>query len=130
MDFSLSEEQEEVRKLARQILEDLVTNDRLKELEACDQGIDRQAWGELAKANLLGVAIPEEYGGSAMGLFTLGVLLEEVGRTVAPLPAFPTLLLGALRGHLARVDAREVDPHGRHGRHPRRPPLALVPSSR
>ena len=96
MDFSLSEEQTEVRDLARRILEDLVTNERLKQIEAADEPLDREVWKELARANLLGVAVDEAYGGSGLGYFTLCVLLEEIGRAVAPLPALPCLALGAL----------------------------------
>jgi alkylation response protein AidB-like acyl-CoA dehydrogenase len=96
MDFSLREEQQEVRDLARRILVDLVTNERLKQVEASDDGIDRNAWDALAGAGLLGVAIPEEHGGSALGFQTLCVLLEEVGRAVAPLPVLASLVLGAL----------------------------------
>ncbi len=96
MDFSIREEQQEVRELARRILDDLVTNDRLRQVEASDEGIDRRAWEALAGASLLGVAIPEQHGGSALGFHTLCVLLEEVGRAVAPIPAFASLVLGAL----------------------------------
>lgn len=96
MDFSIREEQQEVRELARRILDDLVTNDRLRQVEASDEGIDRRAWEALAGAGLLGIAIPEEHGGSALGFHTLCVLLEEVGRAVAPIPAFASLVLGAL----------------------------------
>jgi alkylation response protein AidB-like acyl-CoA dehydrogenase len=96
MDFSLSEEQNAVRELARKILEDLASNERLKRVEAADPVFDRELWRELAKANLLGVAIDEEYGGNGMGFFTLCLLLEEVGRSVAPVPLLPSLVLGAL----------------------------------
>ena len=48
-----------------------------------------------ASAVLLGLALPEEYGGGEMGFFGLCVLLQEVGRTVAPIPAHATLVLGA-----------------------------------
>ena len=96
MDFALSEEQQEVRDLARKILEDLSTHERLVEVEASAEGIDRALWQELAKSNLLGVGLPEEFGGSEMGFFSTCVLLEEVGRTVAAVPAIPTLVLGAL----------------------------------
>jgi len=96
MDFSLSEEQEEVGRLARQILGDLSTHERLKEVEAGDEGVDRALWRELGKANLLGVALPEASGGSDMGFFTLLVLLEEVGRAAAQIPAVPALVGGAL----------------------------------
>jgi alkylation response protein AidB-like acyl-CoA dehydrogenase len=96
MDFSFREEQQQVRDLARQILDDLVGKDRLQQVEASEEGIDRGAWEALAGAHLLGVAIPEEHGGSALGFHTLCVLLEEVGRAVAPIPAFASLVLGAL----------------------------------
>ena len=96
MDFSLSEEQQEVRDLARKILEDLSTHESLRQVEAGAEGIDRALWQELAKANLLGVGLPEEFGGSEMGFFSTCVLMEEVGRTVAAVPAIPTLVLGAL----------------------------------
>jgi alkylation response protein AidB-like acyl-CoA dehydrogenase len=96
MDFSFREEQQQVRDLARQILEDLVDNERLKQVEAGDEGIDRRTWEALAGAHLLGVALAEEHGGSALGFHTLCVLLEEVGRAVAPVPAFASLVLGAL----------------------------------
>ena len=96
MDFSLSDEQVELRDLARKILEDIATNDRLKEIESKDPVFDERLWRELAKASLLGVAIPEEFGGSGFGTFELCVLLQEIGRAVAPVPAVATLALGAL----------------------------------
>lgn len=96
MDFAYSPEQEALRELARSILRDHVTHDRLKALEARGEWFDMAAWGELAKANLLGVAIPEEYGGSGLGLVELGLLLEEVGRAVAPVPALAALALGGM----------------------------------
>ncbi len=96
MDFSYSETQQEVQNLARKILEDLVTNDRLKEVEATDEVFDRALWKELAKANMLGLGVAEAYGGSGMDYQTVCILLEEIGRTVAPVPALATLVLGAL----------------------------------
>ncbi|HYU39036.1 MAG TPA: acyl-CoA dehydrogenase family protein [Acidimicrobiia bacterium] len=96
MDFSLSEEQEATRDLARQILSDRVTHERLKEIEAGGEGFDRDTWAELAKAGLLGIALPEDVSGSGLGFVALCRLLEEVGRTVAPVPVLPTVVLGAL----------------------------------
>jgi len=96
VDFSLSEAQRDVQELARKILEDLSTHERLVEVEAGPDGMDRRLWKELAAAELLGVAAPGEHGGSAMGFLTLCVLLQEVGRTVAAVPVLPSLVLGAL----------------------------------
>jgi alkylation response protein AidB-like acyl-CoA dehydrogenase len=96
MDFSFTEDQEALRQLARTIFDDHCTHERLKAIEAQPEWFDRTLWGELAKANLLGVALPEDVGGSGLGLVELAVLLEESGRAVAPLPLWPSLVLGAL----------------------------------
>ena len=96
MDFSLSEEQQEVRNLARKILEDRCTHERLKQVEASAEGVDLELWRELARANLLGVGLPEAFGGSDLGFFTTCLLLEEIGRAVAPVPALATLVMAAL----------------------------------
>ena len=96
MDFSFSDEQQALREVARKILEAEATPDRLREVEKSDERIDRRLWAELAKANLLGAALPEAHGGSGLGFFELCMLLEEIGRAVAPVPAWATLALGAL----------------------------------
>ena len=66
MDFEFNEEEKSVSELARKILVDLITNERLKDLEARaaggPQGFDEEAYQALAESNLLGVAIPEEHG--------------------------------------------------------------------
>jgi alkylation response protein AidB-like acyl-CoA dehydrogenase len=96
VDFSLSEPQQEVRDLARRILEDLSTHERLVDVEAGAEGIDRRVWEELATAQLLGIAVPEAWGGSDMGFFALCVLVEEIGRAVSPVPVLPSLVMGGL----------------------------------
>ncbi len=82
--------------LARKILEDHATNERIKELEASEAPYDSKLWQALARSNLLGTAIPDAYGGADLGFMSLCLLLQEVGRTVAPVPVFPALVLGAL----------------------------------
>lgn len=96
MDWNPSEDERAVAELARKILEDHATNERLKALEAASTPYDADLWKALAEADLLGTAMPESDGGSGLGFFPLALLLQEVGRTVAPVPAFATLVLGAL----------------------------------
>jgi 3-oxocholest-4-en-26-oyl-CoA dehydrogenase beta subunit len=96
MDFSFSEEQQEIQGLAAQILGDKVTHDRLKEVEASPDWFDRDLWSELAKAGLVGIALPTDVGGGGFGILEAALVLEEVGRTVAPVPYLPTVILGAL----------------------------------
>jgi alkylation response protein AidB-like acyl-CoA dehydrogenase len=53
-------------------------------------------WDELANQGWLGLHIDDAYGGSGFGLPELVVVLEELGRAVAPGPMLPTVLAGAL----------------------------------
>jgi acyl-CoA dehydrogenase len=58
--------------------------------------VDRELWAELARANLLGIALPEEVGGSGLGILELCLLLEQQGRRLAPVPILPTLVMAGL----------------------------------
>ena len=96
MDFDLSEEQRSLGELARGIFEREVTKERLRELEASGECVDDRLWAKLAEANLLGLAVPEAHGGMGFGLLELCVLLQEVGRALAPVPVLPALVLAGL----------------------------------
>jgi alkylation response protein AidB-like acyl-CoA dehydrogenase len=95
MDFTFTEEQETIAKVARQLFEHRATPEHLTELEAADVRYDAALWRELATADLLGIALPETVGGSGHGFVELALLLAEVGASVAPVPVYATLLLGA-----------------------------------
>jgi len=96
MNFDLTEEQQALLDLSNQIFEGSSPADRVEEIETTEERFDSDLWKELANANLLGVAIPEEYGGLGFGVFELALILEQQGRTVAPVPLLPTLVMGAL----------------------------------
>ena len=57
-------------------------------------GFSRDLWQEMAKLGWTGILIPEEYGGASLGLADLAVVLEALGRTLAPEPFLSTVLLG------------------------------------
>jgi alkylation response protein AidB-like acyl-CoA dehydrogenase len=96
MDFALSEEQQELTGLADRILEDRMNLQHLKERDRSEDWYDRDTWAELAKANILGIALPESVGGLGFGFLDLCMVLRVVGRHVAPLPVIPTLVEAAL----------------------------------
>ena len=96
MDFSYTPEQEAVRELVRRILADHSNHERLREIEAGDEGYDATLWKKLAEANVPGIALPEEFGGSGFGILELCIVFEEMGRHIAPVPLLPTLALGGL----------------------------------
>lgn len=96
MDFSFTEDQSSIRDLVKQVLTDIVNDDSLKALAKEGVWFHERAWRQLAASEMLGLAIPEEYGGAGMGLTELCLLLQQVGRTVAPIPAIETLVSAAL----------------------------------
>jgi alkylation response protein AidB-like acyl-CoA dehydrogenase len=96
MDFGFTSEQEDIRGLADRIFGDLCKPDRLPDCERPSEHLDRELWKALADAGLLGVALPDSFGGMGYGIAELCILLEQAGRHVAPVPLLPCLLLAAL----------------------------------
>lgn len=96
MDFSLNDEQQATRDLAKQILGDLMTPERHRELELAGEWTDTKVWSAMADAGLLGIAVPEEHGGAGLGFLEVALVLEEIGRTTAKVPYLPTVVLGAM----------------------------------
>lgn len=95
MDFTFTEAQQAVAEAAAGVLGGLAGHDRLLAVEATPDRFDDDLWRALAEATLLGVAVPEEHGGSGLGMTELCLLLEAQGRSVAPVPLWATLVLGA-----------------------------------
>ena len=97
MDFDLSDEQQATIDVAAKLLGDKATPDAIRELEGRDDlRFDRDLWAAMADAGLLGIAVPAEYGGAGLGVLELALVLEEVGRHTAPVPALASLALGGL----------------------------------
>jgi alkylation response protein AidB-like acyl-CoA dehydrogenase len=86
VDFSFTAEQADAAGLAATIFHDGCTPDRLKAVDAGAERFDRALWKTICDAGLTGLALPEEYGGSGLGVLEMCSVLVEAGRTVAPLP--------------------------------------------
>ena len=95
MDFTPTSAQDELGGLSRQILTDLATPERLRDVERSGTGLDATLWSELAKAGVLSAALPEAAGGAGLGLLEQSSVLIEIGRAVAPVPYLPCIVLGA-----------------------------------
>jgi alkylation response protein AidB-like acyl-CoA dehydrogenase len=96
MDFALTDEQQAAIDLTAQILADQTDPQRIKAVERSTSRIDHELWAELAKADLLGLSLPEAHGGAGYGFLEVCLILPEVGRHVAPVPFWATVVLGAL----------------------------------
>jgi alkylation response protein AidB-like acyl-CoA dehydrogenase len=90
VDFTLSEEQAELKELAAGLVE-RVTAARVEETEATAENFDRALWADLAQAGLLGISLPEDVGGHGLGLVEFALVAEQLGRVVAPVPFIWTI---------------------------------------
>jgi alkylation response protein AidB-like acyl-CoA dehydrogenase len=71
-------------------------------------GWDRDLWAEVGQMGWTGVLAPEEHGGSAFGYKALGLILEETGRTLAPVPLLSTALIGSAALTLGGTQAQKA----------------------
>src|ERR1700749_4287058 len=93
----LTEEQSMLRDAAKSWVQEKspVTAFRKVRDRGVELGYDAAAWNEMAEMGWAGVIIPEEYGGSAFGYLSLGLVLEELGRTLVASPLIVSALLSA-----------------------------------
>lgn len=96
MNYDLSEEQEMLKKSARDFLAVKCPKSYVKQMETDEKGYSPALWQEMAGLGWQGLVLPEKHGGSGMKFLDLAVLSEEMGRACLPGPFFPTVTLGAL----------------------------------
>lgn len=90
MDILLNEEEQMVRDAARSFLESETNTKLAREMEKDPLGYPPALWKQIADLGWVGMCLPDQYGGQGLGLTYLGLVLEEVGRAIAPLPLLST----------------------------------------
>jgi len=96
MDFGFSEEQEMLRTAARDFLAKECDSTYVRKMMDDERGYADGFWRHMAALGWMGLALPEAYGGSGLSFIDLVVVLEEMGRVVAPGPFFSTVVQGAV----------------------------------
>lgn len=96
MDFSLTEEQELLRRSAREFLDKECPKDFVRQMEQDERGYTRELWEKVCELGWAGIMVPEEYGGMGGSFLDLVILLEEMGRALLPGPYFASAVLGSL----------------------------------
>lgn len=81
MDFRFNEEQEMLRKAAREFAEEMIAP-RIHEIEENDE-IPAEIFTAMAERDFFSVIIPEEYGGLDLGATARMIILEEISRVLA-----------------------------------------------
>ena len=96
MEFTLSEDQEVFKSTAQKFFKEKCTVSTLKEFEDSNSGYSLSLYKEIADLGLIGLIIPEEYGGAGGNLMDLALVVEEAGYAALPAPFLSTVSYGAI----------------------------------
>ncbi|MFO1292141.1 MAG: acyl-CoA dehydrogenase family protein [Rubrivivax sp.] len=133
MDLKFTDEQNMLREMTRSLCTDHSSVAVVRAMENDPIGVPTALWQQMQATGLLGLRIPERFGGMGMSLLDGAVVYEELGRHLAPGPYFGSAVMSAgaivhagagdacaeLLGALARGDAIVVpawlEPDGGYG---------------
>jgi alkylation response protein AidB-like acyl-CoA dehydrogenase len=90
MDILMNDDERMIAESARQFLEAECPTTLVRAMEADPLGYPKELWEKVAELGWQGMCLPESVGGSAMPLVYLGLVLNEAGRALAPLPLHST----------------------------------------
>jgi alkylation response protein AidB-like acyl-CoA dehydrogenase len=105
MDLDWSEEQQVLRDMVRGVCAQYAPLEVVRQMEDDPHGFPAELWKQLGELGLTGILIPEEYGGAAQSHLEAAIVYEELGRSLAPTPHFPSAVIGA--GVLLRAGSDE-----------------------
>jgi alkylation response protein AidB-like acyl-CoA dehydrogenase len=95
MDFDLTEDQQEIKRVARDLLGARSTMAHVR--EAAEAGrYDDALWQQIVELGWPGIAVAEEHGGQGLGAVELAVLLEELGYACAATPFLSTAVVASV----------------------------------
>jgi alkylation response protein AidB-like acyl-CoA dehydrogenase len=107
MDVLPNDDETMVLRAASEFLAGESTTALVRAAEKSDERWSPELWRKIAELGWLGLSLPEEFGGQDLPLTYLGLLFEEVGRHIAPIPMLsvmvPALIL-ARHGTAAQRD--------------------------
>jgi len=92
MDILPSEEEQMLKNVAREFLEAEISTAMVREMELDELGYPPALWKQMADLGWLGLALPEQYGGQGLPLTYLGLIVQEAGRVLAPVPLHSTMV--------------------------------------
>jgi alkylation response protein AidB-like acyl-CoA dehydrogenase len=148
VDFTFSEEQQAAAEAARAALSDAAPDGGSLPSPAVSSGpvaedIDRELWQRLAKSDLTGIALAEEYGGGGQSVLAWALVLREAGRVLARVPLLETGAAAAAVQQFGSAELRQrilpevaagrlllsVAPHGRTGHEPSPDAVTATPAA-
>ena len=105
MDLDFSPEQELLRETVRGVCARHAGPDVVRGMEDDPVGYPEEFWRQLGELGLIGLTLPERWGGSDMSMLDAMVVYDELGRALAPSPHFVSSVMAG--GVLARAGTDE-----------------------
>ena len=109
MDLGFNEVQQMLRSSAQEFLSRECPLTLVRAMEEDPRGYTDELWRQMVALGWTGLVFPERYGGTGGDFLDLAVLLEEMGRSLAPSPFFSTVVLGGLTVLDAGTDVQKQD---------------------
>jgi alkylation response protein AidB-like acyl-CoA dehydrogenase len=95
VDLDFTPEQELLRETVRGVCARHAGLDVVRRVEDDPIGYPEKLWLQLGELGLLGLALPERWGGSEMSMLDAAIVYEELGRALAPSPHFVSSVMSA-----------------------------------
>jgi alkylation response protein AidB-like acyl-CoA dehydrogenase len=105
MDLDWSEEQLVLRDMVRGVCAQYAPLEVVRQMEDDPTGYPAEFWKQLGELGVTGLLIPEAYGGAEQTHLEGAIVYEELGRSLAPSPHFPSAVIVA--GLLLRAGSEE-----------------------
>ncbi|MBK7973512.1 MAG: acyl-CoA/acyl-ACP dehydrogenase [Deltaproteobacteria bacterium] len=105
MDLEFNDEQNMLRDMVRGVCDQYATLATLRTLEDDPTGYSPELWAKLGELGVLGLTLPEAYGGAGQSAIEGVVVYEEFGRSLAPSPHFVSCVASA--GAILRAGSDE-----------------------
>src|SRR5882757_9860461 len=94
MEVAFTSEHEELRQTVRRFMQAQSTEQTVRKLMETESGYDPKTWERMAsELSLLGLAVPEKFGGAGYTAIELGIVMEEMGRELCCGPYLSTAVL-------------------------------------
>ena len=88
-----ADERRALREAVAALMDKRSSETQVRDLMATDTGLDATTWADLADMGLLGLSVPEEFGGAGAGHTEMGIVAEEMGRALLTGPFLSTAVL-------------------------------------
>ena len=102
------EEHVHLREAIRDLVGTLSSASAVRAAIESELGHDPKVWQAVADMGLVGLTVPEAFGGAGAGVEELAVTFQEVGRKLVPTPLFSSVVAATL---IEALDDEEVSSH-------------------